>query len=230
MPLLPITPTTFDAVARERVELHPREAEGAVAEQQHDLALGVRELRRERVAGARPQAAERARVQPAARLVGVDRAAGEGDEVAAVADDDRVAVEQRVELGVDPHRVQRRARVGAARRPRRARFSSSTARSSLDPVRGRVLKPVGRRAQRVERRADAAVELGRDRPRMIALGLGAVDDDDLGLLAERGAEAEPEVHRHADDDRDVGARRARRRARARRTARRRPARSRARGR
>ena len=37
---------------------------------------------------------------------------GVGDEVAAVADDDRVAVEHLAELLVEPHRVQRRAVVG----------------------------------------------------------------------------------------------------------------------
>jgi hypothetical protein len=31
------------------------------------------------------------------------------------------------------------------------------------------------------------------------------DHDDLGVVAERPAEAEPEVHRHADHKRDVGA-------------------------
>ena len=36
-------------------------------------------------------------------------------------------------------------------------------------------------------------------------GLGHVDDNDLGVVAERTAEAKPEVHRHADDDRHVGA-------------------------
>ena len=39
----------------------------------------------------------------------------------------------------------------------------------------------------------------------VALGLGAVEHDQLGLLAEGAAEAEPEVHRHADHERDVGA-------------------------
>src|SRR5213079_2597152 len=73
-----------------------------------------------------------------------------------------------------------------------------------DPARRRVLEPGGRLAQRVERRADASVELGRDRPRMVTLGLRPVDHHDLGLLAEGGAEAEAEVHRDADDDRDVG--------------------------
>ena len=53
---------------------------------------------------------------------------------------------------------------------------------------------------------------------MVALGLGDVDRDDLRLLAERAAEAEPEVHRHADHERDVGALQ-RRAARAREEAR-----------
>ena len=100
------------AVARERVELHPGEAEGAVAEQEHDLAVGVRELGGQRVARAGAQAAERAGVEPAARLVGVDHSAGVGDEVAAVADHDRVAVEHRGQLAVDAHRMQRGALVG----------------------------------------------------------------------------------------------------------------------
>jgi hypothetical protein len=39
-------------------------------------------------------------------------APGVGDEVAAVADQDRVAVEHAGELAVEPHRVQRRAVVG----------------------------------------------------------------------------------------------------------------------
>ena len=50
-----------------------------------------------------------------------------------------------------------------------------------------------------------AVELGGHRARVLAQRLGAVDDHELGLLAEGLPEAEPEVHRHADDERDVGA-------------------------
>ncbi len=57
--------------------------------------------------------------------------------------------------------------------------------------------------ERIQGRRKRPVELGRDRPRVRALGLRRVDDDDLGLIAERGAEAEPEVHRHADDQREV---------------------------
>ena len=76
----------------------PREAEGAVAEQQADLAVGVGLGRADRLAGAGAEAAVGAGVHPAAGLVGVDDAAGVGDEVAAVADHDRVAVEDLVEL------------------------------------------------------------------------------------------------------------------------------------
>jgi hypothetical protein len=38
---------------------------------------------------------------------------------------------------------------------------------------------------------------------MMALGLGHIDHHDLRVLAERAAEAEPEVHRHADHQGDV---------------------------
>src|SRR4029450_4745630 len=126
---------------------HPGEAEGAVAEQQADLALGVGELGADRLAGAGAEAAGALWSHPVARLpahpadlalgvgeLGADRLAGAGaeaavgpwihpgarlpglpdpareaDEVAAVADHDRVAVEEVAELAVDPHRVERGA-------------------------------------------------------------------------------------------------------------------------
>src|SRR3954465_12080554 len=95
-----------DAVARERVELHPGEPEGPVARQQAALLVGPGELRGQRVAGPGAQAPVRARVQPAAGRVGVDDAAGVRDEVPAVADDHGVAVEHLAELLVQAHRVQ----------------------------------------------------------------------------------------------------------------------------
>ena len=39
---------------------------------------------------------------------------------------------------------------------------------------------------------------------MLALGLGDVDHDDLGIRRERGAETEPEVERDPDHQGDVG--------------------------
>ena len=112
------------------------------------------------------EAAERARVHPAARLVGVDEAAGVGDEVAAVADDDRVAVEHLAQLPVDADRVQRRARVvrapPARRRaspPRRSRSCSSQGSRPRLASAGRLARspPGWRRRRRPGRRRGSAV-------------------------------------------------------------------------
>jgi hypothetical protein len=99
------------AVSGQCLELESGEPEGAVSLQQHHLPVGVGELRRERVSGARSEAPKRSGIEPAAGLKRIDQAAGERDEVATVADHDRVAVEHAPELAVDPHRVQRRALV-----------------------------------------------------------------------------------------------------------------------
>ena len=228
MPLLPDHPDDVHAVAGERVELHPGEAEGAVAEQQHDLALGLGELRRQRVAGARAETAERARVEPAARLVAVHDAARVGDEVPAVADHDRVAVEHLVELGVEPHRVKRRPFVLAARPARRPAASFSSSRSPRDPALARpsaLLAGCGGRSPK--RRADRAVALRGHRPGMAALGFGDVDAPRSRCPRRRPRRSQPEVHRHPDHERHVGLLQRPSSARARRTARGRPARSRA---
>ena len=99
-----------DAMPCEGVELHARRSRRAVAEQQHDLALGVGELRRERVAGAGAEAPERPGVQPAAGEVAVDHAPRVGDVVAAVADRrSRRGRGPRASSAYRAHRVQRRA-------------------------------------------------------------------------------------------------------------------------
>src|SRR6188472_4819454 len=64
-----------------------------------------------RLAGTGAEAAERSRVHPAAGLEGLDEAARIGDEVAAVTDDDRVALQHFAQLFVDADGMQRRARV-----------------------------------------------------------------------------------------------------------------------
>ena len=157
-------PDDVHAVAGERVELHPGEAERPVAEQQHDLAIGPGELGRQRVARARPETPERPRVQPAAGLVAVHEAPGVGDEVAAVADHDRVAVEHPGELGVDPHRVQRGAFVvqlgllgGPRARPRlrAARRSSGRPPAARPPAAAAIAESVA---------GDRPVALGGHRP------------------------------------------------------------------
>ena len=218
-----------DAVARERVELHPGEAERAVAEQQHDLAVGVGELGRQRVARPAAEAAERAGVQPAARLVGVDDAAGVGDEVAAVAD-------RRSRRGRAPRRARRRRASGAAargrRRAARARPRASRSRSRAGARPSRAVSGAGRAPRaRASVAGSVAVELGGDRRAGARARARRRRSTTISVSSPNGgAEAEPEVHRHADDQRDVGALQRRRCARARRTARGRRAGSRARGR
>ena len=101
MPLLPTIAMTFDAVPHERLEVAEREADRAVAEQQHDLPVGMRDAGRERVARSHAEAAVRPGIEERPRLVAVDELARVRDEVAAVADHDRVAVEPLAQLAVD---------------------------------------------------------------------------------------------------------------------------------
>ena len=192
-----------DAVPRERVVLHAAEAEGTVADEQHDLLAGPRELRGQRVPRPGPQAPERPRIEPAAGLIGVHDTPREGDEVAAVADHDRVAVEDLAELLVEPHGMQRGAAVLELGPLGRALLVLDGA--DLREPRGRLGAARAALAQRVEDRGQPAVELRRHGPRVVAQRLGAIDRDDLGLLAERLAEAQAEVHRHADHEREVRA-------------------------
>jgi len=105
-----ITATTFTPWRASVSNSIPR-SQTRVAHQQHHLTLRVRQLRRQRIARPRAQAAKRARVEPAARLVAVHHAPRIRNEVAAVADHDRVAVERRTQLRIQPHRVKRRAAV-----------------------------------------------------------------------------------------------------------------------
>ena len=184
----------------------PREAEGAVAEQADDLAVGEGGLGADRLARAGAEAAVGAGVHPAAGLVGVDDAAGVRDEVAAVADHDRVAVEHLGELAVDPQRVQRGAVVVELVGLPRALLVLGLA-QRRDPLPGAVARGAGADRggpQRRERHADRADQLELGLAVRGQLVRRLVEPDDLRLLAERAAEAEAEVERHADDERDVG--------------------------
>jgi len=153
--------------------------------------------------GAGAEAAERARVHPAAGLVGVDVAARVGDEVTAVADDDRIAVEYLIQFAVDPHRVERSPRVVEL-------LALFLARLGLDV--GQLLDP-GFRARPRPRRGGDRRQPGGDVADQFEIGQAVrgqrvgrdVEADDLRRLAEAAAEAEPEVHRHADHEGDVGA-------------------------
>ena len=191
-----------EPVAHERVEVHAVEADGAVAQEQHHLAVGMGDAGGDGVAQTRSEAAVRARVHPATRLVGLDHSARVGDEVATVADHDRVAVDHLLELAVDTHRVERRARVVQLRLLGRALLVLGFAQPAK-PLRA-IGAARGLRAQGVERRGDPPVQLRRRLARVWVGGRRGAEHHDLRLLAERAAEAETEIHRHPNDERDVG--------------------------
>ena len=222
-----------DAVARERVELDRRESERPVAEQQHDLALRVRELRGQRVARARSRDSR----------TGPDRAssrAGRSRPRAPRTRRSRRRRRPRSRRDRAAARARRRSASGAAARARRrARRPRRRARSVFD--RAQRAQPRRRASDGLRRAASsrsassvagsAPYSPRADRARVVALGLGDVDRDRARTRRPNAApNAEPEVERHADHERDVGVAQADARARARRTARGRPAGSRARAR
>ena len=205
-PVVADDPDDRDAVPGHRVELHAGEPEGAVAEQQRDLAVGMGELGADRLAGAGAEAAVRAGVHPAAGLVGVDNLARVADEVAAVADHDRVAVEDVGELAVDPHRVQRGA-VVVELGPLGLALLGSPARAG-----SRSTGLVRAGSAPVAAASRIAASVGRMPPTSSTSGLRLrescvrrdVEPDQLRVIAEALTEAEPEVERQTDRQGDVG--------------------------
>src|SRR5918995_5376511 len=166
----------------------------------------MRELGADRLPRARAETAVGPGVHPASRLVGLDHATGVGDEVAAVADHDRVAIQDLAKLTVDAKRVERRAIVVEVILFLRALLRLRLA-QALDPGSSPLGAGAGRPgslADRLQRRGDVADQRNL-RP---AIGPKAarrrVELNEGGLLAERAAEPEPEVERHADDERHVG--------------------------
>src|SRR3954451_11227640 len=162
------------------------------------------ELRADRLAGAGPEAAIGPRVHPGSGLPGLPDPAGEADEVAAVADHDRITVEEVAELLVDNHRMQWRAVVveyllllgtllhlGAAH--------------LLDPGRCALRVTLGRLADLGEGGADVAGEGEVGQPRLLEPRRGEVELNQGGVLADRVAEAETEVEGHADHQADIAA-------------------------
>ncbi len=85
-----------------------------------------------------------------------------------------------------------------------ARFSASIARSSLQPGPGPRLPPARRLADRRQARPHVADQVDRGGAVGVQRVRRNVQADDLRLLAEAAAEAEPEVHRHADHQGHVG--------------------------
>ena len=78
-----------------------------LAVKHHDVALRLRELRRHRKSGADAQRAERTRIHPAAGFVRPHDGTRERDDVAAVADVDRVFLQEFVDLVAQAHGMNR---------------------------------------------------------------------------------------------------------------------------
>src|SRR6202040_1343244 len=107
IPLLPIT-TTTGTLWRGRVSSSMPAKTSAPS----PASSTTRRLGRAGVARARAQTAVRPGIDPTTRFVRVDHTAGIGDEVAPVAHDDRITIQDLGQLAVDPHRVKGRAWVG----------------------------------------------------------------------------------------------------------------------
>src|SRR5262249_29683898 len=88
----------LDLLAHHRFELHGVQTERAVSVENDDVALRARQLGGHGVAGADPERAEWTRIEPLSRLSRLDRVGGGADEIASVADDDRVVIHHSVDL------------------------------------------------------------------------------------------------------------------------------------
>ena len=204
MPLLPITPTTprpWRAIVSNSMPAKPKAPSPS---SRQTWRSGWATLAPIAWPGPGAEAAERARVHPAARLVGLDVAAGVGDEVAAVADHDRVAVEHlaRAPCRRGPGAAASGRRSAPPARPRASPPRPRAAAPSQAAVRSRPPPAASRIAARLAATSPTRSTSGA-RLAVSALGAG-VEADQLRLLAEAAAEAEPEVDRHADHQRDVG--------------------------
>ena len=199
--VVPHHPDHVDAVPGQGVELHPREPERAISQQEHHLAVGVGQLGRQGVSRPRSEAPEGAAIHPAAGLVRVDRPARVGVEGAAVAHDHRVPVQQPGQLPEHAHRMQRRAIVLELLALGRPLLGLAPAQRPQPP---RAVTSAGPLAQRVKGGRQRPVELGRHRTRMDVHRFGNVGHHDLGLLSKCPAEPQPEVHRGSDQEGHVG--------------------------
>ena len=198
--------TTFTPWRAERVELHPREPERPVAQQQHHLAIRARELRRQRIARvpcpgsrtARGQASSPAR---SCRPRGPRRTRSRRRRRSR-SRRDRASRE----LRIHPHRVQRRARVlelrrarpRAARPPRAQLPIHASLASALPPA------PPGRQSLERLRRARRSTP---PPPGAGAARSGSATSITTISVSSPNAPPKPqaEVHRHAHHQRHVRA-------------------------
>src|SRR4051812_48803573 len=191
--------------ADRRVEVEAREAERAVTEEGEHLAVGIGLLGADAERDADADGPERARVHPQAGTLGLDDAAGERDDVAAVADEARVLRQRLVELVREAQRVDRRRVLHEAREPLLLE-PLLLGPKGLEPALAllALAAALGGLGDLAEDRARVADEAERDVAVLADRLVGHVDLDDRGLAREALAVAHPEVERRADDQDHVG--------------------------
>src|SRR5919202_2376486 len=187
--------------ADRRVEVEAGEAERAVTEQGEDLAVRVGLLGADAERDADADRPERTRVHPQAGALRLHDAAGERDDVAAVADEPRVLGEGLVELVREAERVDRRRVLHEARQALLLQALLLGA-QRLEPALALVAlaAALGRLGDLAEDRAGVADEAEGDVAVLADSLVGHVDLDDLRLARQPLAVAHPEVERRADDE------------------------------
>src|SRR3954451_12300975 len=186
--------------AHGRVEVEAGEAERAVAEQAHDLTVGIGLLGADAERHADADRPERARVHPQAGALRLDDAARERDDVAAVADEPRVLGEGLVDLVREAQRMDRRRVLHEARQALLLQALLLGA-QRVEPALAlaAVGAALGGLGDLAEDRAGVADEPERDVAVLADRLVGHVDLDDLGLARQALAVPHPEVERRADD-------------------------------
>ena len=192
-----------DVEADESVEVEAVEPERAVAVDHDDALVRVDGVDRHAEASADAERAEGARIVPLPRQVHRQDLRRVRDDVAAVADDDRVVVDEAGDVGAEAERVDRIAVAGHPLFHLRARLVLLLAKA------GEPLGVVGLGAGQLGGRCfeeGAGVGLDRDVDVVVAAEFRRVgiDLDQLRLGVEALAVGEAEVYRRADDHDRVG--------------------------
>src|SRR5581483_6368654 len=171
------------------------------------VGAGRRELRGHGVAGARAERAERPRVEPVPEAARPEHVRRGADEVAPVADDDRVRADEAVDLGADAERVEGRL-VARELRPERLPLLRLEGAELREPRAGQLGLPARAARALGERLHDeAGVADDADVGAAVPAELAAVevDVDELRVLPEAPPVAQTEVERRAEYQDDVGA-------------------------
>ena len=189
--------------AHQRIEVEAVEAEGAVSVHHQHLLLGMHILGGDAKAGAHAQGAQRAGAHELAGEVDWQYLRRKPDDVAAVADDDGVLIDERGHVvaeaqGMDGYRV------GVDPALAKLGYLRLAVAQPLEPLVVLRFAVAQLAAQLLEQRARVALKADVELPVAAELRRVDVDGDDLCLFVDTAPEGEAEVHGHADEDGDVG--------------------------